>query len=134
MAQFITDSGALLALLDVKDKFHASAKQFVAANRTATFLIPEFIFAETMTLVKARLGARAAIQLGEQIQRSDQFHLIHLTDEERQAVWTLFSQYDDKDWSYPDCSLLALAQRMGLPTVFSFDRHISQMAGLKRIP
>lgn len=134
MSQFLIDSGAFLALLDTRDKFHANAKQFAQANRGATFFIPEFIFAEAMTLVKSRLGAKAAIQLGEQIQESDQFHLVYLTDEERHAIWTLFSRYDDKDWSYADCSLLALAQRVQITAVFSFDRHISQMAQLTRVP
>jgi uncharacterized protein len=134
MNQFLIDSGAFLALLDTRDKFHANAKQFAQANRAATFFIPEFIFAETMTLVKGRLGAKAAIQLGEQIQKSDQFRLVYLTDEERQAIWNLFSRYSDKDWSYADCSLLALAQRVQITAVFSFDRHISQMAQLTRVP
>jgi uncharacterized protein len=57
-----------------------------------------------------------------------------LTDEERQAIWSIFSRYRDKAWSYADCSLLALAQQMQIMTVFSFDHHIDQMAQLTRIP
>jgi uncharacterized protein len=134
MTQFLIDSGAFLALLDTRDKFHAAAKQFTIANREASFFIPEFIFAETMTLVKARLGPLAAIELGKQIHKSTQFQLVHLTDEERQATWSIFSRYHDKAWSYADCSLLALAQQRQIMTVFSFDHHIDQMAQLTRIP
>ncbi|MBK6326947.1 MAG: type II toxin-antitoxin system VapC family toxin [Chloroflexi bacterium] len=134
MPQFIIDSGAFLALLNAKDRFHPVAKQFALANREAVFFIPEFIFAETMTLIKARLGSRQAIQLGESIQASAQFQLVPLTDDMRQVIWSLFSRYADKDWSYPDCSLLALAQQMGVTAVFSFDHHIEQMAGLTRVP
>ena len=134
MTQFLIDSGAFLAMLDARDKFHPTAKQFALANREAVFLIPEFIFAEAMTLVKARLGAAAAIQLGQHIHESDQFHLVPLSDKERQATWALFSRYDDKAWSYADCSLVSLAQQLQITAVFSFDHHIDQMPELTRVP
>jgi len=47
---------------------------------------------------------------------------------------TIFCRYTDKDWSYVDCSLLALAQQQKIPAVFSFDRHFEQMPGLMRVP
>lgn len=134
MAQYLIDSGAFLALLDVKDKFHPVAKQFAHANKDAVYFVPEPIFAETMTLVKGRLGSVAAVQLGERIRNSDQFRLIALTDDLRQQIWLLFSRYTDKQWSYADCSLLALAQKFGVTAVFSFDHHISQMNQLMRVP
>ncbi|MBK7178891.1 MAG: type II toxin-antitoxin system VapC family toxin [Chloroflexi bacterium] len=64
MPQFIIDSGAFLALLNAKDRFHPVAKQFALANREAVFFIPEFIFAETMTLIKARFGQQASDSIG----------------------------------------------------------------------
>ncbi len=134
MAQYLIDSGAFLALLDVKDKFHSAAKLFAQTNKDAIYFVSEPIFMETMTLVKGRLGSVAAIRLGEQVQKSAQFRLVPLTDELRQRVWTLFSHYADKQWSYADCSLMALAQLLGVTAVFSFDHHISQMSGLIRVP
>lgn len=134
MPQYLIDSGAFLALLDNKDKYHQTAKQFVQANKEAVYFVPEYIFAETMTLVKGRLGSAAAIRLGESIQANVQFHLVPITDDIRRTIWLLFSRYTDKDWSLADCSLFALAQQMGIKVVFSFDRHIDQMEGLSRVP
>ena len=134
MAQYLIDSGAFLALLDVKDKFHPAAKAFVQANKDAVYFVPEPVFIETMTLIKGRLGSVAAVQLGERIQKSVQFRLVLLTDDLRQQIWQLFSRYTDKQWSYADCSLWALGQALGVTAVFSFDHHISQMSGLWRVP
>jgi uncharacterized protein len=39
-------------------------------------------------------------------------------------------RYDDKAWSYTDCSLLVMSQRLNIPTVVALDEHIRQMRGL----
>lgn len=134
MSQFLIDSGAFLAMLDVRDKYHTPAQTFISSQSNAIFLIPEAIFAETMTLVKARLGAKPAIMLGERIFVSTMFKLVTLPESENLAIWAIFKQYDDKAWSYADCSILATSQYLQIASVFSFDHHIEQMAGLKRVP
>ncbi len=121
-------------MLDARDKYHVQAEAFILENNEATFLISEPIFAETMTLVKARLGTKPAIMLGERIFISAMFQLVSLPENEQQAIWSIFRRYDDKDWSYADCSILAVAQHLNISSVFSFDHHIEQMAELKRVP
>jgi predicted nucleic acid-binding protein len=133
MTSFSIDSGAFLALLDAGDTYYVAAADFVLANRTATFYLPDTIFSETMVLVKARLGAQAAVELGERMMKSAQFQILYLSPDDRQATWDIFSRYTDKDWSYVDCSLLALARRLDILQIFSFDHHIDQM-GLQRVP
>jgi hypothetical protein len=41
-----------------------------------------------------------------------------------------FQMYDDKFWSYTDCSILVMSQKLGIPEIFAFDEHIRQMKGL----
>jgi len=134
MTRFLIDSGALLAMLDARDKYHTDADAFIKAHVDAIFYMPDTIFAETMTLVKARLGTEAAIKLGESIRQSTQFIIVPLADADREATWEIFSGYKDKAWSYADCSILATARRLQINTVFSFDHHIDQMAEVMRRP
>lgn len=134
MAQIVVDSGALLALVNSRDKYHQPAAQFVKARISRTYIVPETIFAETMVLTKARLGSEAAIMLGEQLQQSQHFQLVALTEADKALTWQIFCRYADKDWSYVDCSLWAIAQRLRLIQVFSFDHHLAQMVGLQRVP
>ena len=134
MSKFIIDSSAFLAMLDAKDKYHHQAQSFLSKNNNALFCVPVPIFAETMTLVKARLGSKAAISLGESIFISPLFQLVALPEDEIQTIWIIFKKYDDKGWSYADCSILAVAQYVQIDTIFSFDHHIEQMVNLHRVP
>lgn len=134
MKSLLIDTSALLAMVDAGDKYHAAAVAFVRARLPAIFYLPETVFIETMVLTKARLGAGPAVELGNRIMASTYFPLLYLTMEDRQATWEIFSRYTDKDWSYVDCSILALARRLEVAEVFTFDRHFDQMAGLTRVP
>lgn len=134
MISLMIDSGALLALIDRRDQHHVAAAQFFHAQNAASYVVPETIFAETMTLTKARLGARAAITLGERMMQSRSFSLVVLSEVDRQHTWNIFTRYSDKAWSYVDCSVLAVARRLQITTVFAFDQHFDQMAELRRLP
>jgi predicted nucleic acid-binding protein len=134
MTQFLIDSGALLAMVDRADQHHQSAAAFARSHRNDQFLLPETVFVETMVLSKARLGSRAAVELGNRLAQSSQFSILVPTDTDRQLIWFIFSQYLDKDWSYVDCSLLAAARRLQIVAIFSFDRHFDQMPEVQRVP
>ncbi|HOU15657.1 MAG TPA: PIN domain-containing protein [Anaerolineae bacterium] len=130
----LVDSGALLAMIDAGDKYHASAAAFVQSDRASKFHVPETVFIETMVLVKARLGAQAAVELGMRLTNSTWFVMLPWTRAERQATWQIFSRYTDKNWSYVDCSLLAAARRLRISEIFTFDQYFDQMPEVKRVP
>lgn len=48
----LVDSGALLAMVDAGDKYHAPAAAFAHRSTTSKFYLPETVFIETMVLVK----------------------------------------------------------------------------------
>lgn len=127
----LVDTGALLASINRRDKYHRQATQFFNSHRSSTYHLSELIFAETLTLSKSRLGPRMAILLGERLRQSPQFK-IHPSDIEQ--CWAIYARYDDKEWSFADCSILQLAHTLNVWTVFGFDRHLSQMAELTRLP
>lgn len=134
MEQIMVDSGALLALVNVRDKYHSQAARFVREHPDWKYVVPETIFVETMVLTKARLGSEAAVLLGERLQESHNFLVEPLTTVDKTLTWQIFSRYVDKDWSYVDCSIWAIGQRLKIMVVFSFDHHLTQMAGVQRIP
>lgn len=134
MTSFLIDRGALPALIDAGDTHYPAAAAFVQVNATATFYLPDTVFAEAMVLIKARLGTKPAVELGERLMKSSHFEIIRLTAEDRRVTWEIFSHYTDKDWSYVDCSLLALACRLGVFEIIALDRHFDQMPELTRLP
>jgi predicted nucleic acid-binding protein len=60
----LVDSGALLAMADPRDRYAAAARRFLEVMTDAFYVVPDTVFSEAMTLVKARLGAAAAVSVG----------------------------------------------------------------------
>jgi predicted nucleic acid-binding protein len=50
-----------------------------------------------------------------------------------EAAWEMFQAYEDKEWSFTDCTSFVLMQRRQLYLAFSFDYHFKQ-AGFQLWP
>jgi len=129
----LVDSSFLLAMVDRDDKHHPEAVGFLRGLGKVTLLVTSHIFDEAMTLIKGRLGSEIAIRTGRQLRLSTLFRLIHISEGDDEAAWEIFRQYTDKDWSYTDCSCLAVMRKLGITEVLSFDHHFDQM-GMVRLP
>ncbi len=134
MSTLLIDTSALHALNYAKDDNHSAAVLYFKslAGRVKPILT-EWIFIETMNLTKARLGPTYAIAFGRSLKASQAFYPFDLTENDKRVTWNIFERYYDKAWSYTDCSLLAVAQRLEIRRVFTFDHHIRQM-GLDVVP
>lgn len=98
------------------------------------FVLTDIVFAETMTLLRARIGAQNAVRVGRELRLNPAYHWIALGVEGERETWVLFERYMDKEWSYTDCAIFAMAKRLHLGEIFSFDAHFSQMPGIQRKP
>jgi len=128
MRNVLVDTSAIYALVDSNDPNHSAAAAFVRREGVhLTLVLSDYVFSETMTLVKARQGADAAVQVGRRLRTSRMYRLVYLTAEDEQSTWNLFCKYIDKGWSYVDCSCLALMRSLGINEAFAFDRHFNQM-------
>ena len=134
MSILLIDTSALHALNYARDDNHAQAVAYFKsmAGRVKPILT-EWAFVETMNLTKARLGPQYAIAFGRQLKASQAFYSLMMTDADRQVTWEIFETYDDKPWSYVDCSLLAVSRRLEINRIFAFDHHFRQM-GLELLP
>lgn len=134
MTTLLIDTSALHALNYARDEYHTRAVAYFKSRvGRVKPILTEWVFVETMNLTKARLGPEHAIAFGRQLRASQLFYPLILTDNDKQLTWEIFEQYHDKKWSYVDCSILAVSQRLMLRRVFTFDRHFQQM-GLEIVP
>jgi uncharacterized protein len=135
MQQILLDTSAIYAIIDATDKNHSAAQIFLR-HTPRLYFVPDTVFSEALTLIKVRLGVTFAIKAGELIQIGTPFRLHRLTPQEVSATWRIFSRYIDKEWSYTDCSILAVSRELGVASVFAFDQHFDQMSslGLQRVP
>ncbi len=126
--QVIVDTSALVEFFISSEKHHKVAQQFLRQNPNTRWIILESVFDETVTWFRSKVSINASIQIGQILREEHQY--INLSDDDDAATWEAFRRYNDKFWSYTDCSILVMAQRLGTAYVFSFDEHIRQMAGL----
>jgi predicted nucleic acid-binding protein len=132
MPEIIADTSALIAFFIRSEEHHNDARRYMTTHPNTRWIILESVFDETVTWVRARVSPQASIIIGRALREDHRYH--NLSDEDDAATWEAFCRYEDKGWSYTDCSILVMARRLGVPQVFNFDVHIRQMSGLGIIP
>ena len=135
-SRILIDTGAIFAFVTRTDVHHEAAKHFVRdwLDRDGVFILLDIVFAETMTLLKARLGAEVAVRVGRELRQNSAYAWLPVGDEGERDTWAVFQRFQDKDWSYTDCALLASARREKISGIFAFDRHFLQMPEIERLP
>ncbi len=127
------DTGAWVALFVEADAQHRAAREWVGSNRDR-LITSDYIVDEVLTLIAARFRRQTAIRAGHVLFSQELAGLIQLAEEDKRRAWTIFRSHGDKRWSFTDCTSYALMQRLEISNAFAFDRHFSQMRGIRRVP
>lgn len=111
----LVDTGALLALLDRDDRWHAACQ---AAFRSLRFplLTSEAVLTELFHLVDRR-EREAAWRLI----RSGAITVGAITDHDLSALNGLMTKYRDRPMDFADATLVHLAQRESVDLIFTID-------------
>jgi len=126
MKRLFVDTGAWYALIDKNDPDHKEAASFIKNNQTP-LLTTNFVFDETVTLLRSRLGWNVAKEFGLKLKDSRFVSLISVKDEDEERAWEIFLKYKDKDFSYTDCTSFAVMKRFKMDAAFTFDSHFQTM-------
>jgi predicted nucleic acid-binding protein len=125
------DTSAFYALADRGDVNHRRARAALAAlSRSGWQLVTTTdVFDETATLVRYRLGHRAAVKVGAGLLASSWCRVVEISRDARQAAWETFVRCEDQSFSFTDCTSFATMTAMGLTEAFTFDRRDFAAAG-----
>jgi predicted nucleic acid-binding protein len=93
----------------------------------------DYVFDETVTLARLRLGPAAAAKIGETLLDSSVVELVRLMPEDFEDAWELFKKAKGKAWSFTDCASFAVMRRLRLNAAVTTDRHFRQ-AGFDALP
>ena len=127
------DTGAWVALFVQADVEHSAAQKWIDSNQDR-LVTSDYVVDEVLTLINVRFRSQTALQAGQALFSERLAALIYLTEEDIARAWTIFRSHRDKGWSFTDCTSFALIQRLEISTAFAFDRHFSQMRGIRRVP
>lgn len=116
----LTDSSFIYALYNMNDPSHLDARRFVAQNREQ-WLVPNVVLPEVCYLITRDMGHRHIRTFLEYFaQLGASFEPIVWGDLDR--IDDIFSAYADAEFDIVDCCIMAIAERLKLTRVATFDR------------
>jgi len=121
------DTGAFLALADEDDRYHTAAKSTYTEllQSKAQLLTSNFVLSETYTLIRSRVSHQAAVEFMKGFDRTG-IKVLRVSEAIEQTAKAIFTRYDDKDFSFVDCTSFALIDHHRLDHAFAFDSHFRQ--------
>lgn len=130
------DSSALAAILLPDDANHSKALQWVEQNPEQEIITTDYIIDELYTLILARtknknwtIKAINSFRGCNWISR-----VVFITQADFFQAEQIFLAYQDKGWSFTDCTCKAIMERQCISQAFSFDLHFSQFGSVTVVP
>jgi uncharacterized protein len=117
-ANALIDTGAILALLDRSDRWHRICCETFPLLRLP-LITSEAVVTELFHLVG---DDRTEMESAWKFVRSGAVEIAAIMDRELPAIHELMSRYWDRPMDFADATLVYLARREALSTVFTVDR------------
>jgi len=117
----LTDTGPLVALLDVDDPYHAACVAAAQRLPSGPLLTTWPCFTEAMYLLGEVGGYPYQAALWG-LRTTGRLVLLELTREETDRMAALMEKYQDTPMDLADASLMAVAESRSLRRVFSVDK------------
>ena len=127
------DTSAWFAAVVPSDPNHPRAANWLATN-SEVLITTDYIIDETLTLLRARGERQRAKLLGKKFFDGSIAEIYFLTEEDIRQAWAIFEQYDDKGWSFTDCSSKVMIDEMNISQAFAFDHHFHQFGTVQVVP
>ena len=130
-ADALIDTGAILALLDRTDRWHAACVGTFRQLRLP-LVTSEAVLTELFHLAG---DSRHEMETAWKFIRSGAIRVAAIEDSELAEIHSLMSRYRDRPMDFADATLVYLAKREGLSTVFTVDHadfHCYRIQGRKR--
>ncbi len=129
----LVDTGAWYAMVIESDPDHQMAADWFKQN-TEQLAVTDYIIDELLTLLRSRGAGIKAIELGEIFFETDDVVIHVLTGTDLRNSWRIYREYQDKEWSFTDCSSKYICEKYGITKAVSFDRHFRQFGSVTVLP
>jgi uncharacterized protein len=117
--QILVDTSFLIATYNQSDPLHSPA--VAGINRRARLLVPQVTLVEAAYMLTERAGIATAIGFLTHLLDS-KTPLIPLENEDIARARNIMMTYADAPFDFVDCCLMALAERLKITQIYTFDR------------
>ena len=116
----IADSSFVYALYNAADSFHQEAMDFVE-QRGESLLVPDVVLPEVCYLFSRDLGYHGMLRFLEYFSRIEA-RLEPVAKDDLERVHSIATTYADARLDIVDCCIMALAERLHITRIATFDR------------
>lgn len=121
MLRLFVDASAWLAFVNRADDAHEAVRG-VIGSFSGRLVSSTYVFDETVTLCRYRLGHAVAARMGDTLLDPEVVDLVRVTPVDERAAWDLFLERPDKAYSFTDCTSFALMRRLGVDGAITLDQ------------
>ncbi len=116
--KILVDTSFVLAAYNKNDRLHQKA---VSSVQNVDLLLPQVVLVEATYFFKAKGGIPAAVKFLDGLLTS-QTPLESITYADLARARDIMSVYADARFDFVDCCIMALAERLNITQIYTFDR------------
>ena len=126
--RLFVDTAGWMACADRNDPAHAKCVTVRDVKLQDGFLLvaTDYVLDETLTLLRLRLGLGAARDWWGRVSQSPRVTFVDVDADLREKALEWFFRYDDKEFSFTDCTSFAFMQHEKIREALTTDRHFLQ--------
>ena len=125
------DTLFVVALINHRDQYHASATELAAQYEGRAFLTTDAVLLEIGNALARKFKQQAVETIGHLLSSED-VQVVRLTTELFAEAFSLYESHQDKEWGLTDCISFAVMRREGVQEALTFDQHFVQ-AGFQAV-
>lgn len=119
-AKVLIDSGFLFALHNPGDANFVRAEAFADADNSL-YIVPDVALTEVAYMLKHTIGQRAVLRFLDSL-TEPRISLEPITVVDIRRARTIMATYSEARLDFVDCAIMALAERLDVTQVCTFDR------------
>lgn len=94
----------------------------------------DYIVDELLTLFAVRGQKAKGIEWRTNVLDRDGARFVRVGEDDFSNALRVYERYQDKDWSFTDCTSYVVMQRLQIKQAFSFDQHYHQFGTVAVVP
>ena len=129
MKTLFVDTAGWMACADAADPAHEAARaaRDSALEQNTILVTTDYVADETLTLIRMRLGLRAAEKWWRQVEASTRLRWEWISVPRADRARSLFFHHRDKDFSFTDCTSFVVMRELKIRQALTTDAHFRQM-------
>ncbi len=127
--RLFVDTSGWTALFNPRDQYYPQVRGTMQEiiGQSNRLITTDYVLDETITNLVTAVNHAAAEKFAVWVLEQKHIQVIRIDEDLWDEALALFRKYDDKDFSFTDCTSFVVMQRLKLTDAFGFDHHFEQM-------